>query len=653
MMRGYAGQYLYIDLTHRKVERRPMDVSMAQKFIGGMGVNLKLMQENSKPKVNEFSQENVIVLGTGPLVGTFAPGASKTFATTKYPLNHCIGTGAAGMNFGHMLKHAGFDHVVIKGSSENPIYLYISNDEVQLRDAQDLWGHDIDQTTNILWKQLGTESSIIAIGPAGENLVKISMALVDNIASLGKGGLAAVLGSKKLKAIVAYGDKSIEIANNNEFMNLVRPIFSAMKNSPKKETLLKLGSMAGWEHWSEVVGIPYKDWTEIYPRDELRKNFGPEVYLKKIIKSRVGCPSCFLPCKEKFKFKNENNKDSVTFASSFIGRVTAFGARCDVGTPQNVLFCHDLCNRLGLDTYSISASIDYVIKLYEDGLITNKDTGFPLRRDFETTKRLINQIATREGIGSVLADGFEHLGKTFGRDFEAQIKGMDFIFDGRCYRLGTYEFEQVVNPRGGHQHAGGSPTYGARNVSIETLRNFCQAMGVPASSMNNIFSNNDFNVARLTKHCEELYSVFSLLGVCSRKSIKAYYTMDNLSQLYSCVTGFQIDGKYLKEAGERAWNLMKLLNVSEGFTRERDVFPKSWFKPLKDGKNYLVLQDYYGRKELSLEALDPLLNDYYDEHGWCLPHGIPTESKVKELGLEREAQSLRNEFYEQLGSCHV
>lgn len=652
-MRGYAGQYLYIDLTHRKVERRPIDVSMAQKFIGGMGVNLKLMQENSKPKVNEFSQENVIVLGTGPLVGTSVPGSSKTFATTKYPLNHCIGTGAAGMNFGRMLKHAGFDHVVIKGRSEKPVYLYISNDEVQLRDAQDLWGHDIDQTTNMLWKQLGTESSIIAIGPAGENLVKISMALVDNIASLGKGGLAAVLGSKQLKAIVAYGDKSIKVADRNRLMDSVRPLFLAMRNSPKREVMMKLGSMAGWEHWSEVVGIPCKDWTEIYPRDELRKNFGPEVYLKEVEKSRVGCPSCFLPCKEKFKFKNENNKDSLTFASSFIGRVTAFGARCDVGTPQNLLLCHDLCNRFGLDTYSVSASIDYTIKLYEDGLITDKDTGFPLRRDFETTKRLIHQIAIREGIGSVLADGFEHLGKTFARDFESQIKGMDFIFDGRCYRLGTYEFEQVVNPRGGHQHAGGSPTYGARNVPIETLRNFCQTIGVPSSSTEKIFSHNDFNVARLTKHCEEWYSVFSLLGVCSRKSIKAYYTMDILSELYSSATGFQINGKQLKKAGERAWNLLKLLNIREGFTRDKDVFPKSWFKPLKDGKNDLVLQDYYGRKELGLEDLDQLLSDYYDEHGWCLSHGIPKKNKVKELGLEKEVKGLQNEFYQPSGSCHV
>jgi aldehyde:ferredoxin oxidoreductase len=219
--------------------------------------------------------------------------------------------------------------------------------------------------------------------------------------------------------------------------------------------------------------------------------------------------------------------------------------------------------------------------------------------------------------------------------------------------LGTYEFEQVVNPRGGHQHAGGSPTYGTRNIPIEMLRDFCQTIGVPSSCMEKIFLNNEFNVARLTKHCEDWFSVFGMLGVCSRKSIKAYYTMDILGQLYTSATGFQTNGKELKKMGERVWNLLKLLNIREGFTREKDVFPRNWFKPLKDGENNLVLQDYYGRKELGLEDVDQLLNDYYDEHGWCLPHGIPTENKVKELDLQTEAEGLKNDFYKPSGPCHV
>jgi aldehyde:ferredoxin oxidoreductase len=643
-MFGYAGQYLYVNLTKHIIERIILDNSRLEKYIGGMGVNLKLMQEYSKARVAELSEDNIVVIGTGPLVGTSIPGSSKLFVTTKFPLTHCIGTGAAGMSFGQMMKRAGFDHIVIEGRSETPTYLLISNEEVELKNAEGLWGSDICQATSALWKEHGDESSVMAIGPAGERLVRMSMALVDNIASIGKGGLAAVLGSKNLKAIVALGDESIRIADPIKYKEAISHVFTNMKTSPKREVLMSLGSMAGWEHWAEIAGIPYKDSTEIYPRETLRKKYGPKVYLEKINKGKIGCPSCFIPCKEKFWFKNEDNMERMTFASSFIGRITAFGARCNVGTPAHVLDCHDLCNRLGLDTYSVSASIDYVINLYEDGIITKKETGYQLRRDFKTTKRLIEQIAYRDGIGSKLAEGFETYGQYFGRTFESQIKGCDFIFDARNYRLGTYEFEQVVNPRGGHQHAGGSPTYGARNVSIDILKSFCKAIEVPPSSIEKIFfSENEFNVARLTKHCEDWYSVFSILGVCSRKSIKGFYTMDLLSQLYTYVTGIPLEKNQLKAGGERAWNLLKMLNVAEGFTRAKDVFPASWFKPLKDGKKSLTLQDYYGKKNLELDDLNNLLNDYYDEHGWCLDNGIPTKKKILELGLEKEAAALRNE----------
>jgi aldehyde:ferredoxin oxidoreductase len=417
---------------------------------------------------------------------------------------------------------------------------------------------------------------------------------------------------------------------------------------------MKLGSMAGWEHWSEVAGIPYKDWTEIFPRGPLRETFGPEAYLKKIEKVRIACPSCSLPCKEGFTFQDERNAEAHTFASSFIGRVTAFGVRGGVGSFRELLICHDLCNRLGLDTYSTGAMIDYAIKLYEDGLLKKSDAGFALKRNFATTQRLIRQIANREGVGALLAEGFAETGKNFGRAYEAQIKGMDFIFDARCYRLGTYEFEQIVNPRGGHQHAGGSPTYGARDFPISSMKEFCRAISIPAPSMDRIFTDpRGFNVARLTKHCEEWYSVFSLLGVCSRKNIKAYYNMDLLAEIFLSVTGLEMNGQGLKQAGERAWNLLKLLNVGEGFTREKDRAPRNWFKPLKDGTKELVLQDYYGKGPVGPDDLESLLDEYYDEHGWCLQHGVPMREKIAELGLRAEWEELKRQGAIPQGSCHL
>jgi len=653
-MNGYAGKYLIIDLTKSRIEQETVDVRDLQEFIGGMGMNLKLMHRYAKRGVGALDPENTVVIGTGPLVGAMVPAASKVFATTKQPLNDCVGSAVGGMHFGSMLKRAGFDHVVIKGKSEKPVVLLITDETVQLKDAQHLWGQDIADTTDALLKGLrGNDGSVMAIGPAGEKGVSFSMMLVDNVASLGKGGLASVLGSKNLKGIVASGTQEVRVSDGRRLMEIVAPIFSAMRNSPKREIIMKYGSMAGWQHWSEVVGIPYKDWTEIFPRTPLRELFGPDAYLKKVDTKRIACPTCPLPCKERFAYEGEKGKAN-TFASSFIGRVTAFGARGGAQSIREVLVCHDLCNRLGLDTYSTGAAVDYAIKLYEDGAIKDSDAGFALRRDFATTERLIKLIAKREGIGALLADGFSEMGKNLGREFEAQIKGTDFIFDARCYRMGTYEFEEIVNPRGGHQHAGGSPTYGARDFPVEAMKEFSRVIGVPASSMDKIFADADgFNVARLTKHCEEWYSAFSLLGICSRKSIKAYYTMESLAEILSSVTGFAVDGRGLKQAAEKAWNLLKLLNVGEGFARKNDWAPRNWFAPLKDGEDELMMKDYYGKAVIGERELNRLLDDYYDEHGWCSQHGIPTRRKIAELGLHSEWEDLKSEGSLPEGSCHL
>ena len=653
-MKGYAGKVLMVDLTRSKIEQKPLEVPALEKFIGGMGMNLKLMQEYASPGTGALAPENVVVLGSAPLVGAPVPAASKLFATTKFPLNGCIATAAAGMNFGVMLKRAGFDHVVITGRSEKPVVLVINDETAELKDARDLWGQDIAQTTQVLRKGLGEKKgSIMAIGPAGEKGVTFSMMLVDNVASLGKGGLASVFGSKNLKGIVASGRRSVEIADAKRLKELTGPILAAIRNSPKRERIKKLGSMAGWEHWSEVTGIPYKDWKEIFPRGPLREKFGPEAYLKEVDTKRIGCPSCPLPCKEDFRFQDEENREAHTFASSFIGRVTSFGVRGGVETFREMLICHDLCNRLGLDTYSTGAMIDYIVTLYEDGRLTERAAGFPLKRNFETTTRLIRQIANREGIGDLLAGGFSEMGRHFGREFEAQVKGMDFIFDARCNRLGTYEFEQIVNPRGGHQHAGGSPTYGARNVPVNAMKEFSRSIGASAAAMERIFSDpEDFNVPRLTKHCEDWYSVFSLVGICSRKYIKSDYSMPLLANILSSVTGFDIDEQRLKQAGERAWNLLKLLNVGEGFTRKEDRAPSNWFKPLKDGETDLVMQDYYGKIQIGQGDLESRLDDYYDEHGWCLRHGIPGRNKMAELGLSAEWEELANSGCIPRGSCH-
>jgi len=646
-MNGYAGRVLVVDLGSGRTWSETISAADQEKYVGGIGMNAKLMQMYGRRRVDPFDPGNIVVIGTAPMVGTIVPSASKVFFTTKQPLNGCIGTGSGGMNLGMMLKRAGYDHVVIDGRSKRPVVLAISSSKVELRPAEDLWGKDIAETTHALLQMFGgAEASAYAIGPAGERGVTFSMGLVDNVASLGKGGHASVFGSKNLKGIAVTGSNEIGVADGAKLMEIVTPILDSMRTTPKRKNVMKYASMQGWEHWGEVAGIPYKDWTEIHPRAPLREVFGPEAYVNQVEKKLFTCVSCSLPCKEAFTFDNADNVRSTTFASSYIGRVTSFGARCGVSSIREMFICHDLCNRLGLDTYSTGSAVDYAMKLYEDGLLKESDVGFPLDRSFAAAERLIKAIAMREGIGDLLAQGFSTYEKNFGRRFDAQIKGADFIFDARSYGLGTYEFEQIVNPRGAHQHAGGSPTYGAKNHPVSGMRDFCRTIAVPDEAAAAIFEDpTTFNVARLTKHCEDWYSAFSLTGICSRKQIKAFYTMESLAKILTQVTGNQIDDAGLKRAGERAWNLIKSLNAAEGFGRADDVAPNSWSKPLKDGEKSLVMMDYYGKKAIGEQELDLLLDDFYGEHGWCLQHGVPTQQTMAALGLEEEWKTLSPHFH--------
>jgi aldehyde:ferredoxin oxidoreductase len=210
--KGYAGSGLWVDLSTGNIRKEPLDLDLVRRFVGGSGFTNKLAYDLIPPGVEPLSPENFVVIGSGVLSGTLAPGCTKVMATTKLPINNAIGTPFAG-GFSHRLKYAGYDYVIITGRADRPVYLKIMDDDVSLVDASHVWGKDIFETTDLLKAENGVDCSVIAIGKAGENLVRISLAMVDKFGTLGRGGLGAVLGSKNLKAVVANGTKGIGIAD--------------------------------------------------------------------------------------------------------------------------------------------------------------------------------------------------------------------------------------------------------------------------------------------------------------------------------------------------------------------------------------------------------------------------------------------------------
>ena len=541
-----------VDLTSRSYSVHRVARLLSQYYIGGFGVGVAMAWDLIESHTDPFDPSNKIILSAGVLSGTHAPGTARLSAITKYPLTGTVTMGNGGMRFAPSLRLAGFDHVVITGKADTPTVLKFVNKQVEFLPADDLWGKDLYDTTDLLWERYGDDYSVIAMGTAGENLVGISLCLVDKVSSLGKGGLSAVMGSKNLKALMAGGTGPIRVSNPDRFGKAVQTVEQRIKARPNRIQFIDWGVYWKWEHWWEE-GFPYKANTEIFPKELATELYGREVYLNKVKKGRVACFGCPLPDKEVMHVTEGEFAGLITLAGGFAGRAANYGIRCGVGGYDRVIKIHDTANRLGICSHAFSSLFDFVVTMFEKGRLTEKDTGgITLKRDFATTEKLLKMTATREGFGNILADGYNAVFSNFGedlRDLAQQAKGLDMLYEPRLNRLGTKTFSQVVNPRGGHHQPGVSPS-DSLGQSVEDFRQYCQRSGVPPEAMERIFKGPfKVNMARLTKHSQEFYSILTAMGVCSKAPIGVIYSLADCAELYSASTGIELSPGEMKRAG--------------------------------------------------------------------------------------------------------
>ena len=391
---GYAGSSLWVNLSDGTIKKKPLDPELVSRFVGGSGFTNKLAYDLIDPEVDPLSPENVVILGSGVLSGTLAPGSAKVMVTTKLPINNAIGTPFGG-GFSHLLKCAGYDFVVITGRADKPVYLKIMDDDVSFVDARNVWGKDIYETTDLLREKHGTESSVIAIGQAGENLVKISFALVDKFATLGRGGFGAVLGSKNLKALVVNGTKGVGIADKESFLEVASSIRQNMLNYPFRKEWLKLGLSIGLMIFAKTMGTG-RNWNELMTNDKdtpakLRA-------LQNIFKSGHSCPTCPLNCRALVRL-DEGEYAGLTAPTSDLIYAWIWDGRYDACDLSRSVKYLDLCNRYGLDVLAVKSLVDYAIDLYQNGIITREDAdGQELNWDADTVLNLIEKISHRDYI---------------------------------------------------------------------------------------------------------------------------------------------------------------------------------------------------------------------------------------------------------------
>ncbi|MBW2090695.1 MAG: hypothetical protein JRI34_01035 [Deltaproteobacteria bacterium] len=612
---GFVGKVLVVDLTNGEITQEPLDIALFEKFIGGLGLTVKLAYDHINPGYDALAPENPIVLGAGPLVGTSLPATSRIYAVTKLPVSGAIGwCGGGGVNFGCMLKNAGFDHVIIKGRAKEPVILQIIDDDVRILDARSLWGKGVNETCEALWQDFGRPLGVMAIGQAGENGVVFSMAYIDRLSTLGRGGFGAVMGSKNLKAIMVKGSQGVRVADREKYKTLSQDFFQTIREYPY-----------------------LKEWQEL----GLFKSFplaSAELYTK-IKRRRIACVSCPIGDKDVVEIQDGRYKGLVKCTTSAANLFTPMihGLK----DYREAIKCVTVLDEYGLDKFEFFGLMDLAGKLVEKGVISRDqiEVGFDLS-SIQSIETWARKISHREGLGNILADGFPGMLKQFGEEAESfsppVVRGMlPYAGPGGSLTwnlFGTMELGQVLDPRGPHVGASGSPTYFAKRP-LEVFPRHLNRMGVPKEAIERILpglGSSDqepgLKVGRLLRYSHRWFTILGSLGICARAQINRFYNASLCAELYEAVTGIETDLDALRKRVDRVWTLLRLANIREGFGRKDDVLPEKWF-----GES--GFQDYLTETPVNREDLEQMIEDYYDEWGWEPQTGIPGAQKLIDLDL--------------------
>lgn len=607
-MFSYAGRILRTDLSTGKTRVNPLTEEVAKKYIGGIGLGMHLLLENSSPGTDPFSPDNPLILATGPLSGTMAPTGGNGHAfVSKSPATNGLGEAKSHGFFGSELKRAGYDAVIFEQGAEKPTYAWIDDDNIQLMDAKHLWGKSPQETEDAIREDLGDYYiRVAAIGMVGEKLSRVACIMNDRTRAAGRTGMGAVMGSKNLKAIAVRGTKDVGVAKPDEFMEFVKMMHERMKG-PATAKYRTLGTPLNVLVHNSLGALPTRNFTNA--TFEGAENVSGEYLNERFVVKIDGCSSCAMRCEHIAVVPEGPYKGTTTRVE--YEPLWAFGPHCGVDRLDAIIKAMDLCNYYGLDSLSTGNIVGFAMDCYEHGILTKEDTdGVELEfGNAEAMVELLHKIGKREGLGDVLAEGVKRAAEKIGNGAEKlanHIKGLEMTgYDIRG--LKTAAMGYAVSFRGADHNR-----HGAYGLDLKgTVDRFKV----------------EKDRSRLVIDIEDLYTIIDSLIVC--KFSRGTYTkgFEDLADFYSLATGIPMTAEELRKAGERINNLGRLFNIREGLTRKDDHLPpKIMSTPIPD--DTVSKGSYITQKEL-----DFMLDDYYSHRGWTR-EGLPTLEKLKDVGLE-------------------
>jgi aldehyde:ferredoxin oxidoreductase len=604
---GYVGQILRVDLTKQQVTKEPLREEWARDFLGGVGYSARLYYDEVPGKIDALGPENKMIFMTGPVNGTMIPAASRASVCAKSPMTGSFFHSIFGGYFGPEFKFAGYDGIVIEGKAERPVYLWINDGKVEIRDAGHLWGKNPFKAQEILRKEIGDDEIHIAtIGRAGEEGTPYAMILLDMRAA-GRGGIGAVMGSKNLKAIAVRGTGGVTVPNLLRVYNTSIRLNELVAGNAAVQGLADYGTPRNTASLNAAGILGTRNWqTESFDKID---GITGETMKDKVVKGDRACFACSINC-TKYSVVPSGPYKSIINGPDF-ETIYGFGSICCVDSIEALCKADEICDEYGIDLINASMAVAWAMECFEKGVFTLKETeGIDLRfGNADAMLEMTEKIGKREGLGALLAKGTREAARIVGQGSERwtiQNKGIDYPGHS-CRPFPAAAVGYATGPRGGSHHDIRTTPEKLGLFERKTL----EGKGALAAEINHwlIFCDS----ALLCHLAEPIWGPAAL--------------NPNAFEAVNAVTGWNLDYEGARRMAERQWNMIRCCAAREGFTRDDDRIPIRFMEePIPDGpmKGSIIPK----------ETLERLKDDYYTYRGWDLKTGNPTKEKLIELGLD-------------------
>jgi aldehyde:ferredoxin oxidoreductase len=621
----------YIDLSTGEIETGPIPIEIRNLYLGGRGLDMYLLYNHLEPGIDPLGPDNVLTVSAGLLVGTLASASSRTHIGAKSPLTGFLGSSNMGGFFAPELRFAGFDHLVIKGKAESPVYLWIHDGEIEIRDASDVWGENVFDTQELIKDELGDpEVKALCIGIAGENLVRFANVMTGMKDAAGRSGMGAVMGSKNLKAIAVRGTMSVDIRFPEEALEYNHQLLEHIGSTKFAQIMQKWGTMF-------IYGVTNTTGLVRNRNFQSNQQVGGNIeceHIEEYSLGTEGCYGCIIHCRHKYLIKDGPYAGTYAEGPEYTSQ-GAFGMEVGCNNFRTVLVGNHLVNKYGLDTLEVGSMIAWAMELYEKGILTEEDTdGLKLEwGNDEAVLEMITRIAERKGLGDILAEGPLRAVEKIGQDslkYLIHVKGMSNLHSDErptpSLALG------IATGSRGSDHLRSRPAIDLYHLPEHLLRKIYGGPKPYDGPLTSDYTSYE-GKPRMVQWQEMMYEAIDCAGICKYHTIflsPNLIAFEELSKLIHYNTGLEFTTEEIWDIADRAYTIERLFNIREGLTRADDWLVDRYF----DEPTPLGLPVVRGRS-LDRDKFRQMIDEYYELHGWD-EDGVPRPETLEKLGLDGE-----------------